>query len=785
MLKRFTLLMLLAAVSANAWCQNFTKTNYGVSVKTGIVNTELQVFNPFVIRVIKSSTVASDKQSLSVIAQPAKTAFTIKEDHDQVTLRTLKTTAIINLKSGAVSYYTPAGKLLMAEQPGAASIEQGADTGVKQSFTLPVHTAIYGLGQHQEGVMNYREHTVELKQRNTEIAVPFILTSDGNGLLWDNTSATQFSDRNGITTFESATGPVIDYYFIAGANADNVIAELQLLTGKAPMFPKWVFGFWQSRERYTSQTELLDVVKKYRELKVPLDGIVQDWQYWGKDYDTWSSTEFGNPSFPAPRKMIDSIHQMHAHIMISVWPNFGKSTAIYKELNSKGLLFNFKTWPTTPDVKVYDAFNPKARDIYWKYLNKNLLSIGIDGWWLDATEPEQGNTQQSDSAQTYIGGFKAVRNAFPLATTQGVYEHQRKTNTQKRAFILTRSAFAGQQRNATATWSGDIQSSWQVFRKQISGGLNIGLSGIPYWNTDIGGFFTARYPQGVQDDAFKELYTRWFQFAAFTPIFRSHGTGTPREIYQFGKKGDWAYDTQEKFIHLRYRLLPYIYSSAWQVTAHSSAMMRALVMDFPKDKAVLNIDNEYLFGKSILVAPVTDSLYTQTVNGQTQTNFSQIKNKNVYLPDGTAWIDFWSGKRYNGGQSISYNTPISKIPLFIKAGSIIPLGPVQQYVDEFKADVLELRVYPGADGRFTLYDDEGDNYNYERGRYSTIDFTWNNARKTLTIHNRKGTYHGMLKTRTFRIAIVKEGANTDINLSSNYKTIRYYGKAITILLHTN
>lgn len=775
-------------VSANAWCQTFTKKNYGVSVKAGSLTIELQVFSPSVIRIIKSPGVIPDKQSLCVIARPAKAGFTIKQDHDKLTLSTSKLTATVDLKSGALSYYTLTGKLLMAEPAAVAKFEPGNDDktyGISQNFVLPARAAIYGLGQHQQGVMNYRDHTVELKQVNTEIAIPFILTSDGSGLLWDNTSATRFTDKNGTTTFESVTGKAIDYYFIAGISADNVIAELHTLTGKAPMFPKWVFGFWQSRERYISQTELLDVVKKYRALKIPLDGIVQDWQYWGKDYDTWSSTEFGNPSFPDPGKMIDSVHQLNAHIMISVWPNFGKNTNIYKELNSNGLLFNFKTWPTTPDVKVYDAFNPKARDIYWKHLNKNLFSIGIDGWWMDATEPEQGDTQQSDSAKTYIGSFKAVRNAFPLITTQGVYEHQRKTGSQKRVFILTRSAFTGQQRNATATWSGDIQSSWQVFRKQISGGLNIGLSGIPYWNTDIGGFFTARYPNGVRDDGFKELYTRWFQFAVFTPIFRSHGTGTPREIYQFGGKGDWAYDTQEKFINLRYRLLPYIYSSAWQVTANSSAMMRALVMDFPKDKAVLNIDHEYLFGKSILVAPVTDSLYTKTVNGQTQTDLSQIKTTSVYLPKGTGWVDFWSGRRYSGGQNISYNAPISTIPLFIKAGSIIPLGPLQQYVDEHKDGVVELRIYPGANGKFTLYDDEGDNYNYERQQYSTIDLTWNNALKTLTIHKRKGNYPGMLKARTFKIAIVKEGVNTDIVSASNYKTIHYYGKALTIPLHSN
>lgn len=790
MLKKLTLLTLLAMVSANAWCQTFTKTNSGVSVKAGSLAIELQVFSPSVIRIIKSPGGIPDQQSLSVIARPAKASFTIKQDHDKLTLSTSKIATTVNLKSGALSYYTLSGKLLMAEPAGAAKFEPGNDEGdkaysISQSFVLPAQTAIYGLGQHQEGVMNYRGHTVELKQRNTEIAMPFIQTSDGSGLLWDNTSATRFTDKNGTTTFESVTGKAIDYYFIAGISADNVIAELHTLTGKAPMFPKWVFGFWQSRERYTSQTELLDVVKKYRALKIPLDGIVQDWQYWGKDYDTWSSTEFGNPSFPDPRKMIDSVHQLNAHIMISVWPNFGKNTNIYKELNSNGLLFNFKTWPTTPDVKVYDAFNPQARDIYWKHLNKNLFSIGMDAWWMDATEPEQGDTQQSDSSKTYMGSFKAVRNAFPLVTTQGVYGHQRKLSSQKRVFILTRSAFTGQQRNATATWSGDIQSTWQVFRKQISGGLNIGLSGIPYWNTDIGGFFTARYPKGIHDDAFKELYTRWFQFAVFTPIFRSHGTGTPREIYQFGQKGDWAYDTQEKFINLRYRLLPYIYSSAWQVTANSSAMMRALVMDFPKDKAVLNINNEYMFGKSILVAPVTDSMYTQTVNGQTQTDLSQIKTTSVYLPKGTGWFDFWSGRRYSGGQNISYNTPIGTIPLFIKAGSIIPFGPLQQYVDEHKDGVVELRIYPGANGKFTLYDDEGDNYNYERHQYSTIDLTWNNALKTLTIHNRKGAYPGMLKARTFKIAIVKEGVNADIASSSNYKTIHYYGKALTIPLRGN
>jgi alpha-D-xyloside xylohydrolase len=786
MLKKICLLAALTSLYTLSWCQTFTKTDYGIFARAGKINIKLQVYTPSVIRVIKSPDNITDLTSMSVVLHPGKVVFKVKNHNHEVILTTSNLTVIVNLENGALTYYNEQGKVLMSEQPQATHFEADSSAGINiyrisQSFILPENSAIYGLGQHQEGIMNYRNHTVELKQRNTEIAIPFMITSDSNGLLWDNTSVSTFTDKRGITTFESVIAKAIDYYFIAGRSSDMVIADLHKLTGKAPMFPKWVFGFWQSRERYTSQAELLDVVKKYRELKVPLDGIVQDWQYWGKDYNTWSSTEFGNPSFPDPQKMIDSVHQMNAHIMISVWPNFGNKTAIYKEMESNGLLYGFKTWPTTPDVKVYDAFSPKARDIYWKYLNKNLFSLGIDGWWLDATEPEQGNTQQSDSVQTNNGFFKSVRNAYPLVTTQGVYEHQRNTSSKKRVFILTRSAFTGQQRNATATWSGDIQSSWQVFKNQISGGLNLGLSGIPYWNTDIGGFFTAKYPLGVHDDAFKELYTRWFQFAAFTPLFRSHGTGTPREIYQFGKKGDWAYDVQEEFINLRYRLLPYIYSSAWQVSAHSKLMMRALAMDFPHDKAVFNINNEYMFGASILVAPVTDSLYTKTLNGKTVTSFSMKKTQAVYLPKGKGWVDFWSGEWYNGGQHIQSDAAINKMPLFVKAGSILPLGPLQQYVGEVKLDTLEIQIYPGANGQFLLYEDEGDNYNYERQQYSTINFSWNNAHKLLTIGGRKGNYSGMLKNRVFDIVLVKKGTHGRADQSLHHK-IAYNGNATAITL---
>ncbi|HEX9151861.1 MAG TPA: TIM-barrel domain-containing protein, partial [Flavobacterium sp.] len=652
-------------------------------------------------------------------------------------------------------------------------------------FQLEQDEAIYGLGQHQQGVMNYRNKSVKLKQSNMEIAVPFLQSIKGYGLFWDNYSTTNFEDNTQGTSFQSEVGDCADYYFINGGNADKVIAGLQNLTGKAPMFPRWVFGFWQSRERYKSQYETVGVVKKYRELGIPLDGIVQDWQYWGVDEGNWNATEFGNPGFPDPKKMIDSVHNMNAHIIISVWPSFGNKTKIFKEMKDGNMLYDFVTWPVNPNVQVYDAFNPAAREIYWKHLNKNIFSLGMDGWWMDATEPDQIKPKPSDDEnKTYLGSFRKVRNAFPLLTTGGVYQNQRKVTSEKRVFILTRSAFAGQQRNATMTWSGDVQSRWDVLHNQIAAGLNLSLSGIPYWNSDIGGFFpSGKYPKGVKDPAFHELYVRWMQFAVFTPMFRSHGEYTPREIYQFGKKGDWAFDAQEKMINLRYRLLPYNYSNAWEITSKSSTMMRALVMDFAADKKVSDINNEYMFGKSLLVCPVTDSLYTSRSNGNTVVDFSKIKTHKVYLPLGADWFDFWTGEKTKGGQEIEKEVPIDVVPLFVKAGSILPMGPFQQYTSEKDASKLEIRIYEGADGDFTLYEDENDSYNYEKGSYSTITFKWNNEQRKLTVNDCKGSFPGMLKNRIFNLVLVNQQLGTGMNEPLKpTKTIIYSGKTTTVKL---
>src|SRR5690606_31927049 len=425
-----------------------------------------------------------------------------------------------------------------------------------------------------------------------------------------------------------------------------------------------------------------------------------------------------------PQKMVDDIHALNAHIIISIWSSFGPKTQPYKELEKDNMLFNFSTWPQSgksdwppnmdypSGVRVYDPYNPKARDIYWKYLKKGLFSLGIDGWWMDSTEPDHLDIKPEDfDEKTYLGSFRKVRNAFPLMTVGGVYKHMRKATSDKRVFILTRSAFAGQQRYAANTWSGDTEASWKTLKDQISSGLNFSLTGIPYWNSDIGGFFIWEFKDKLDDPEYRELYARWLQFATFTPMMRSHGADAPREIYQFSKKGEPVYDALEKYINLRYSLLPYIYSEAWQITSQQSSLMRALVMDFPNDEKVLDLNDQYMFGHSFLVTPVCKSMYTE----DKKENFQKDGYSKVYLPKGTDWFDYWTGERFAGGQTIDKKAPIDILPLYVKAGSIVPVGPKVEYAEEKDWSDLQINIYPGADAEFTLYEDENDNYNYENG----------------------------------------------------------------------
>ncbi|HPJ55538.1 MAG: glycoside hydrolase family 31 protein [Bacteroidales bacterium] len=751
-------LVVVTSLACNA--QAYRKTDFGIKATINDIQVELQFYSSSIVRVIKYPEGKSfKKQSLSVVQVPQRVPFRLKQQGDELSLKSEKLKISINLKTGKIAYANKATRLLTEKESGAV-FTHFDDAGVKtysvsQSFVLDEDEFIYGLGQQQQGKMSQRDVKLNMIQGNTDDYIPFFLSSKGYGLFWDNYSPTIFEDNAEHTLFSSEVGDGIDYYFMCGQNADAVIACMRDLTGQVPMFPLWTYGFWQSRERYKSQDELVDVVKKFRELNVPLDGIIQDWQYWGNNYH-WNAMEFLNPGFYDPQKMVDDVHGLNAHMIISVWNSFGPMTKQYKELGKINALFNFETWPQSGSeiwpprmdypsgVRVYDAFNPAARNIYWNYLDKGLFSLGIDGWWIDSSEPDHFNPKQSDfDATTYLGSFRKVRNAFPLMTVEGVAEHQRKKTSEKRVFILTRSAFAGQQRYGANTWSGDVVASWDALRNQISAGLNMSLCGIPYWNCDIGGFFLWNFKNPLENPDYRELHVRWVEFGTFTPMMRSHGEGAPRELYQFGQKGDPVYDAIEKYIILRYSLLPYIYSTSWNVTAHRSTMMRALVMDFAHDKQALDINDEYMFGKSLLVSPVTQPM-----------NSSPVISKDVYLPKGSDWYDFWTGEKFNGGQTIKKEVPLDIIPLYVKAGSILPIGPKVQYATEKKWDDLEIRIYEGANGEFTLYEDENDNYNYENGAYSTITFSWNDKNKSLAIGDCKGSYPGMIASRRFNIVIV-------------------------------
>lgn len=800
-------LMLVLISSLSTFAQSFQKTKLGVKTVANGNEVEVQFYTPSLVRIIKTPAGKTFvKESLSVILQPGKTAFTVKENGAMVTLKSNKLNVIVDVNTGAVSYTSASGQALLKEKQGGTKFTPFNDTGVSsynvyQSFTLDKEEPIYGLGQHQKGDLSQRNQKYHLEQGNVEDAVTFFQSVKGYGLFWDNYSPTEFTDDANETSFKSEVGDGVDYYFMYGGNADGVIASMRQLTGNAPLFPLWTYGFWQSRERYKSQDELTHVVKKYRELGVPLDGIIQDWQYWGNNY-LWNAMEFLNPEFYDPKKMVENVHAQNAHMIISIWSSFGPQTKQYKEMDKKGMLFDIATWPESGSekwppnadypsgVRVYDAYHPEARDIYWKYANAGLFSTGIDGWWMDSTEPDhlQGKPSDYDN-KTFLGSFRKVRNAYPLMAVGGVYDHQRKTTSDKRVFILTRSAFAGQQRYGANTWSGDTGSSWENLRKQIPAGLNFSLTGIPHWNSDIGGFFASAYNKGGNDSGtknplYQELFVRWIQFGTFNPMMRSHGTDFPREIYHFGKKGESVYDAIDKFINLRYALLPYIYSTSWEVTNKQSSFMRALFMDFANDKKGWDINDEYMFGKSILVAPVVHAQYTPEtivkVNEATgwdkqdgkekdtkaAVDFTAEKSAKVYLPAGTVWYDFWTNEKHNGNQEITCKTTIDMIPLYVKAGAILPMGPQVQYATEKKWDNLEIKVYPGTNGTFILYEDEFDNYNYEKGAYSEIEFSWNETAQKLTIANRKGSYKGMLQSRKFTIVLP----------SGTKKVVTYNGK---------
>lgn len=761
---------------------------------------EVIFYTPRTVHIVKAKGDQPKQGSLVVTAQPEKVKVR-KSTADGIT--TYSTSALtVKVEGGKVAFYDPNGNLLTAEgESRFTPITEGPDKGayrVKQSFSVEADEGIYGIGLLQNGKMSQRGENRRMEQSNLEDYAHIYQSIKGYGIYWENYSPTRLQTPpegvSGELSLESEVGTAVDYYFSYGSDADGVIAELRHLTGKVPMLPLWTYGFHQCRERYKSADQLLEVVRKYREMGVPFDGIIQDWQYWGSNY-TWNAMEFINDEFSNAQRMIDEVHEKNAHMSISIWSSFGPQTKQYAELKEKGHLLSFETWPQSglpfwpprmdypSGVLCYDVYSPEARDIYWKYLS-HLHDMGIDAWWMDSTDPDHHSYKDSDLDElTAMGSYRSVRNIYPLMAVGGVHDNQRAADSTKRVFILTRSYFAGQQRYGANTWSGDIGSSWDSFRKQVPICLNYTLTANPNVNTDIGGFFAGSYStkghnSATRNPQYQELFVRWMQFGAFSPMMRSHGADIYRELYYFGNPGDPVYDALLDAIRLRYRLMPYTYSHAWQVSHHDDSFMRALFMDFKNDKQTWDNKREFMYGRNLLVCPVLDPLYTEEKIERTRgkeypaVDWTAEKRYDVYLPQGTKWYDYYTNQCYDGGQELSTLAPLAYAPLYVKAGSIIPLGPDVQYTNEKPWDNLDIIVYPGANGEFTLYEDEGDNYNYEKGLYSTITFKWNDKAGALTIDKRQGSFPGMLTQRTFNVKIA----------GTSGKAISYNGKRTTVKL---
>ncbi len=786
-------------------------------------------YAPDIVRVVKwpLQEAAPVKKSYSVTMEPSasmKEKVDIRERGEHVFLTSGNLSVDIEKSTGKVTFRNLQDVVLLQEDDASFEARHGdADEGklrVAQQWKVGDAELIYGLGQLRDEAMNWNHRTIDIWNHNTYISIPYVTSEKGYGLYWDNAGRSTFSRNDAEMKFSSEVGVCSDYYFMyKDGTQDGVIAAIRTLTGDATMFPLWTMGYWQCRERYKTSDELCEVLDNYRKLRIPLDGIVQDWQYWGCD-SNWNAMSFMNPYYinkvgdskwakylpddlkplaakyvaegrqpriKSPKAMVEYVHNNNAHLMISIWASFGPWTKAYEKLKKINALLPFDTWPRNRGVMPYDPFNPQARDIYWHFLS-NLHSLGFDAWWTDSTEPDHFEHEGDDNVMTYDGTWRSVKNAFPLMSNKGIYEHQRALKGNgKRSVQMTRSGTFGIQHYGTFSWSGDIEASWKEMKNQIPSGLNYSLCGIPFWNTDLGGFFYWGYHNNPKDPALQELHTRWMQWGTFMPLMRNHcSSPMVSELYEFGKEGDWCYDVMKRFICLRYRLLPYIYSMAGETVQHAGTMMRPFVMDFPHDREALQLNEEYMFGRSLLVKPVTDPLFTwqdDYNNGHyicPGIDPREIKAPvSVYLPKGCDWYDFWTGERIQGGKRVKRVCPIDVMPVYVKSGSILPMGPFVQYSSEKAWDDMEIRLYPGADGHFTLYEDEGDGYGYEQGHFTEIVFSWDEANRVLTIDDRKGTFQGMLQKRKFKIIV---GAKGDGEPSTYDKTVEYEGRKIKVQL---
>jgi alpha-D-xyloside xylohydrolase len=688
--------------------------------------------------------------------------FQFAQDDKSATIRTDKIEVTFGLERGNVSFRTLNGDNLLREGNSIPRTYEPVQVNGESTYRVtdrfspvPVE-AFYGLGQHQNGMFNYRGATVELGQNNTDVAIPLLISSKGYGLMW-NTAAFTYVDNRFPTeiTFSSMAGKSVDYYFLYGPEMDAIIHEYRNLTGHAPMLPKWAYGFFQSKDRYVSLDEIAAIAQRYRQEHIPVDTMVQDWFWWKNEGDP----DFNANYHDVPQD-IDSLHKENVHTMISVWGLLDPKSETYKTLEAKNLM--------VPGAHVYDPSSPEARDIYWNRLPGKLLAQGWDSFWLDSAEPEEFWPHMGDAIlrnkQLAIGNGAEYTNVFPLLHTLGVQNHWRADTDRKRVFLLTRSAFLGQQRVGAAVWSGDVFSTYWALTHQVPAGLNFALSGYPYWTTDIGGYWPP-YPGSLDEPAYQELYARWFEFGTFCPIFRSHGHRPHNEMWTYGQ----VEPALIRYDKLRYRLMPYIYSLAWKVTSADYTIQRPLVMDWRADERTWNIGDEFMFGPALLVSPVLKANATR---------------RSVYLPPSPAWYDFWTGQQVKGSQEIDAEAPLDRLPLYVRAGSILPMGPEIEYAAQDPGSPIELRVYRGADGTFDLYEDSGDSYDYEKGRHSVIPIRWNESASVLTIGDREGSFPEMVQKRTFRIVVVRSGHGIGGEVTSDAdKEIIHQGTEIKVRLH--
>jgi alpha-D-xyloside xylohydrolase len=928
-----------AIVPANDAAFHFLRLRNGVQFRLNGVTKSVLFYSPTVVRVNANlGTSHWTQRSLVVIREPQAVPFTVRSSVGALELIGKKLRVAIDTKSGALTYHDASGRLLTREKPDAPesiqerTISNAATYEVENRFTLKPGEGIYGFGFTSDNEVNRRNKELLLVQTNVGIVIPVMVSTERYGVLWDTYSQMRFKDdaQGARLWAESAPGGV-DYYFMAGDTMDGVVGAYRWLTGDAPMYPKQAFGLFMSKERYPTQARITEVARTFRKEEFPLDYIVQDWQYWGSDKDgSWSGMTWDPTRFPDPAGMSRTIHDLHMKLMVSIWPSIGDDTPLAHELDAYNLRFAPLHW-ISKHARVYDAYSARGREIYFKYIKSGLLDKGVDALWMDGTEVEVASAMWNpvDNVRdtkalgsNAMGDFTRYLNPYSLLTTEGTYKGERATSD-KRVFTLTRSAWAGAQRTAAASWSGDIFANWQTFAQQIPGGVDVTITGNPYWTQDTGGFFVSDFPGGEKNPAWRELFARWFQYAAFNPIMRVHGTNVEREPYLFKTLDPQVYKSLLDAVHLRYQLLPYTYSLSAKVTSDRYTLMRALPMDFPNDSATFNINDSFMFGSSLLVHPVTRAMYNflpsaampvparhlRTADGKTGLTVQYFSGENfetprgttideridhtwpdpplaelppgltslsnfsarwegeliapddgefeigltgndgmrmfldgdkvvdewnrsatryrsvrrtlakgqrlavrleffhpvggrvfrfvwrtpvelkqdaammsaprdltmrTYLPAGTDWYDFWTNERHSGGTTIARETPLDVVPLYVRAGAIIPMGPVVQYATEQPGAPYEVRIYPGADGKFTIYEDDNETYAYEKGQSARYDVSWNDAKRTLTLGPRRGSFAGMVKDRTLNIVVIGNRAPA--------RTIVYHGRTVNVTI---